>query len=159
MIRETKEILTGTLTIAVFAIMVSFVTAPGDASNIESEQINDGHYRISAVFSMVDGLYSGDDVRLGGIKVGSVESLTLDSSYRAVLVFAIREDVPLPLDTSVAIHTSGLFGSKFVELEPGGDYDFLTNGDEIMFAQGSIVISDLLDLIITEGKAKRGAQN
>ncbi len=153
MTREAKEILTGTLAIAVFAVMVSLVTTGGGGSQHPS----DGHYRISAVFNMVDGLYPGDDVRLGGIKIGTVESQTLDSEYRAVLTLAVRDDVPLPMDTSVAIHTSGLFGAKFLELEPGGDYEFLSSGDEIMFAQGSVVISDLLDLIIAEGTSKREA--
>ena len=159
MIRETKEIITGTLTVAVFAIMVSLVMSPSGKPGDPSQQQGDGHYRISATFNMVDGLYPGDDVRLGGIKVVSVENLELDSSYNAILTFAIQDGVALPLDTSVAIHTSGLFGSKFVELEPGGEYDYMGNGDEVMFAQGSIVISDLLDLIIAEGKSKRNEQS
>lgn len=150
--REYKEIFTGIATIIVFAVMVSFVTARDD----QLVQVDDGYYRISAIFNMVDGLYPGDDVRLGGIKIGTVENLALDDSYRARLTFAVRNDVPLPMDTSVAIHTSGLFGSKFVELEPGGDYEYLTDGGEIMFAQGSVVISDLLDLIIAEGASKLG---
>ena len=61
----------------------------------------------------------------------------------------------LPLDTSAAIHTDGLFGSKFVVLEPGAEEDVLQSGDEFTYTQDAVVVSDLLDLIIAEGKAAR----
>jgi len=61
----------------------------------------------------------------------------------------------LPIDTAAAIHTDGLFGSKFVILDPGGDEKTLEDGSAIEFTQDSVVVSDLLDLIIREGKAAR----
>jgi phospholipid/cholesterol/gamma-HCH transport system substrate-binding protein len=91
-------------------------------------------------------------VRLGGIKIGTVEKQTLDKHFRAVLTFRINGDIPLPKDTSVAIHTDGLFGSKFVVLEPGGDETNLKDGDMINFAQGAVILSELLELIIAQGK-------
>lgn len=153
MSKESGEIFVGILTVAVLAAIFGLVSMRGDEPGTAPA---DGHYRISAVFDQVDGLYPGDGIRLGGIRIGTVESQRLDDRHRAVLTFAIDRDVALPLDTSAAVHTSGLFGSKFVELEPGGDYDYLGNGDEIVFTQGSLVISDLLDMIIARGKSRRG---
>ena len=64
---------------------------------------------------------------------------------------------PGAMNTSAAIHTNGLFGSKFIVLEPGGEFDELTDGDSITYTQDSLVVEDLLELIITEGKARRAA--
>jgi phospholipid/cholesterol/gamma-HCH transport system substrate-binding protein len=154
--RDTKETLIGALTIFVFVGFIWLASGQGDSAAQAGQ--DDGFYRLTGVFNKVDGLLPGDEVRLSGIQVGIVESQTLDSSWHANLVMAIDNDIQLPLDTSAAIHTNGLFGSKFIVLEPGGEYDYLTNGDEIMFTQGSVVVEDLLELIIAEGKANRLAQ-
>ena len=50
----------------------------------------------------------------------------------------------------------GLFGSKFVVLEPGAEEALLTSGGELNFTQDAVVVSDLLDLIISEGHVARG---
>ncbi len=150
MTRETREIVIGALSLCVFFLLFTFVSARDDSTTTIDE-----HYRLTALFNRVDGLLPGDEIRLGGINIGYVESQEIDESFRAVLTFAIRKEIALPLDTSAAIHTNGLFGSKFVVLEPGGDFDYLTDGDAIDYTQDSVVVEDLLDLIISEGKARR----
>lgn len=154
MTRDTREIIIGAVSLSLFAVIFMLVTGKDD----QTDAVADEYYRIDAVFNRVDGLLPGDEVRLGGIKIGFVESQAIDADYHAVLTFAIRKDIPLPFDTSAAIHTNGLFGSKFVVLEPGGEFDYLGEGDEITYTQDSVVVEDLLDLIISEGKSKRTKQ-
>jgi phospholipid/cholesterol/gamma-HCH transport system substrate-binding protein len=115
-----------------------------------------GYYNVLALFQQVDGLRVGDDVTVSGVRVGKVTGMTLDPDFRARVTLAIEEAVPLPVDTSAAIHTDGLFGGKFVVLEPGGDEQFLAEGAVITFTQDSVIVSELLDLVIAEGKAVRG---
>lgn len=109
---------------------------------------------ISATFNRIDGLNVGDPVRLGGIRIGTVEATTLDPRYRAIVTMRVGGDVGLPTDTSAAIHTDGLFGSKFLVLEPGGDDAVLGSGDSIRFTQDAMIVSNLLDLIIGQGRAR-----
>jgi len=71
----------------------------------------------------------------------------------------IDNPVGLPKDSSASIHTDGLFGSKFVVLEPGAEEAVLKNGDEIIYTQDALVVSDLMELIISEGKSKRAQQD
>ena len=66
--------------------------------------------------------------------------------------------MPLPTDTSAAIHTDGLFGRKFVVLQPGGDETMLKDDGVITFTQDSLIVGELLDLIIAEGRAQRAAE-
>lgn len=112
-------------------------------------------HRIYAAFNRVDGLGVGDEVQLAGVPIGRVVALTLQPNFRARLTLLVDDSVPLPADTSAAIHTDGLFGRKFVVLEPGGDERLLGDGDAITFTQDSLIVSELLDLIIAEGRAQR----
>ena len=151
MSQETKEVAAGVLTVA--ALVLVFVYFYGGRE--WTSEAAGGSYRLKATFNKVDGLLTGDQVQLGGIRVGSVDRQELDPTYRAVVTFKINTWVRLPADTSVAIHTDGLFGAKFVVLEPGGEEEYLKDGDQISYAQEAVIVSDLLDLIIAEGKSKR----
>lgn len=102
-------------------------------------------YELMARFSRVDGITPGSDVRLSGIKIGTVSSQSLDPvSYMAVIHLTIRDDIEVPDDSSVKITSEGLLGGNYLNLEPGGSEDMLADGDEIQFTQGSI---DLMSLI------------
>jgi phospholipid/cholesterol/gamma-HCH transport system substrate-binding protein len=110
---------------------------------------------IKAVFNQIDGLSVGDDVRMGGVIIGEVTKMDLGEGYAAHVWLRINQSNKLPEDTSAAIHTDGLFGSKYITLEPGGDEAYLADGDEISMTQDSVVVQDILELIIGEAKAKR----
>ena len=114
--------------------------------------------RIYAAFNRVDGLVVGDEVQLAGVPIGRVAAMTLQPNFQARLTLLVADDVPLPTDTSAAIHTDGLFGRKFVELEPGGDETLLGDGGVITYTQDSLIVGELLDLIIAEGRAQRAAE-
>jgi len=146
---ENREIVIGAVTFAGLALVLglSYGSDQDWAPAPSMDSI------ITAKFNRVDGLVEGGDVQMGGIKIGAVASMSLDDKYRAVITMKIDKDVALPLDTSAAIHTDGLFGSKFMILEPGGAEELLKPGGEITYTQGAVIVSDLLDLIISEGRA------
>ncbi|MBK8176811.1 MAG: MCE family protein [Rhodospirillales bacterium] len=150
---EAREILVGLAAAGVFAaiVVLSYLGALGDVSGGADS------YRIFAPFNRIDGLHVGDEVELAGIPVGQVDSLELDSDFRARVALRIDDDVRVPTDTSVAIHTDGLFGRKFVVLEPGGSEDMVSEGGVLIFTQDSLIVSELLDLIIAEGRARARA--
>ena len=137
------------------ALAVSMALSYGGSKISDKAKV--GTYTLTAVFNQVDGLFEGDEIRLGGIKVGKVGQQRLDKNFRAVVTLNINSGVELPLDSSAAIHTDGLFGSKFVVLEPGGELDVLKDGESIDYTQDAVIVSDLLDLIINEGKANKEA--
>ena len=143
---DDKETMVGGVVIVLFVLVLSY-------SYVGRHLQPKAGYTLDATFNRVDGLADGDTVNLGGIKVGVVDGQRLDEHYRAVLTLRVRENLELPTDTSVAIHTDGLFGTKFVVLEPGGETEMLKPGDEITFTQDSVRIDELLELIIAEGKS------
>jgi phospholipid/cholesterol/gamma-HCH transport system substrate-binding protein len=112
-----------------------------------------GGYVVTAIFNRIDGLNVGDEVRMSGIKIGEVSRMRLGPNFEALVDLRIDNPVGLPTDTSAAIHTDGLFGSKHVVLVPGADDTELKAGGRIDLTQDSVVVTDLLDLIIGEAKA------
>ena len=126
---------------AVLIVAAMFVVYGYSVTEADS---GDG-YRLNAQFDRVDGLTIGSDVRMSGIKIGTVTGLKLDpQSYYANAEFSIGGDIELPDDTSAKITSEGLLGGNYVSLSPGGSEDMLSEGDEILFTQGSV---DLIGLV------------
>jgi len=132
------ETLIGTLVVAVAAVFLFYgYTTSGMRSA--------AGYRVNAAFSSVDGLATGADVRLSGIKIGTVVRQSLDpETYQAVVTLDIAPSVKLPDDSSAKITSEGLLGGSYISVTPGGSEDALADGGEIMFTQGSV---DLMSLI------------
>jgi len=104
-----------------------------------------GGYHVKAEFDRVDGLANGSDVRLSGIKVGTVVAQAIDqANYQAVVTMSLAPDVKIPDDSSAKITSEGLLGSNYIALTPGGSEEYLADGGEISFTQGSV---DLMGLI------------
>jgi len=102
-------------------------------------------YELTARFDRIDGIGVGSDVRMGGIKVGTVVDTRLDAvSFQAIVTVSLNEDLQLPTDTAVAITAEGLLGGTYMNLLPGGMEETLVNGDEFSETQDAV---DLLGLI------------
>ena len=100
-------------------------------SRIDTKRI-DG-YTIVANFSKVGGLDAGADVRIAGLKVGSVLKTELNQDDYTVDVYLnIDSNVHLPLDTVAAIADAGIMGDKYVRLEPGKAQAVLEAGSKMM---------------------------
>ncbi len=153
MSNDTREITVGAIVFSIFiGVMIYLYGGQEQAAGI-GEGV-----RVSASFNRVDGLVEGDPVYLSGVRIGTVERMHLDANYRAVVTFWINDTVLVPSDSSAAIHTDGLFGSKFVVLEPGAEETPIAAGDVITFTQDAVIVTELLDLIISEGKANQAKQ-
>ena len=119
----------------VFAVLAYYRTGMGGASG----------YEVNARLAKVDGLAVGTDVRLAGIKVGSVSSLTLDpANYLVTVHMDIRNDIKLPMDSSILVTQAGFLGGQYLSITPGGDDKMMAAGAFFENAQGSI---DLMNLV------------
>ncbi|HJR57536.1 MAG TPA: MlaD family protein [Rhizomicrobium sp.] len=85
-------------------------------------------YEMSARIKSADGIKPGTDVRIGGVKVGTVESLQLNGRDYAVDVkLAIRDDIKLPEDSGIAIG-SGMLSSPALTINPGRSKNIVPPG-------------------------------
>ena len=74
---------------------------------------------------------------------------------KPLIKLALNKDLLIPDDSSLSIQTDGLFGKKYISLEPGGSEKFLNNGEKIFLTEDSILIQDLLKKIIQIGNLKK----
>lgn len=119
-------------------------------SSLQSSQVKSvAGYNLLAKFDNIDGITSGSDVKISGVKVGTVVAQFLDNkTYRATVEISINSDIKLPLDSSAKIASEGLLGSKYLSIEIGADEEMLKQGEEIQFTQSSVSLEDLLGKFI-----------
>lgn len=145
------ETMVGSAVFALGAILLSYVYVH---KADEANKIQEGYYEINATFKKTDGLEIGSDVRLAGMKIGQVSNQVLDKHYSANVTMIIKDNIELTTDSSASIQTDGLFGSKHVEIEPGGEDEIIKTGGSITYTQDSMVVEDLLEKIIAMAKEK-----
>lgn len=148
MAENTTEVLVGG---AVLAAAVGFVLYTGAASGLS---LQSGGYPLTASFRSLEGVSVGTDVRLAGVKVGSVSDVILNGeTFRADTTLNLLNGIQVPDDSAVVISQEGLLGGNFVEIMPGGSPFFYEAGDEILDTQGSVsLISLLLKFVAGDGE-------
>ena len=111
-----------------------------------------GGYSVEAVFNDASGLSVGTDVRMAGVKVGTVVGQRLDTeTFQARILLQIDESIQLPSDSSARILPDGLLGGNFISLEPGAEEDLIPAGGRIEFTQSAINVVELLGRFIFGG--------
>lgn len=136
---NTTEVMVGG---AVLVIAAGFFVYAARTTGVSG---NDDAYDLRASFRSAEGVAVGTDVRLAGVKVGTVTALDLNpQTFRADAVFAIDEDIELPDDSSVVVASEGLLGGNFIELIPGGSPFTLGEGAEIEDTQSAVSLISLL---------------
>ena len=147
----TTETLIGAAVVAValvFAALAYYRTGPGGVTG----------YEINAKMPKVDGLAIGTDVRLAGIKIGTVSDLTLDPrTYLVTVHMDIHNDIKLPVDSSILVTQSGFLGGQYLSVTPGGDDKVMTAGAFFENAQGSIDVMGLVGRVMGGDKTSNQA--
>jgi phospholipid/cholesterol/gamma-HCH transport system substrate-binding protein len=102
-------------------------------------------YAVTARFSSIDGLQTGSDVKIGGVKVGQVTNITIDpATYLAMVKLMISPEIKLPVDSVASITTEGLLGGKYVGLTPGSSDDMMKAGALITHTEASVSLENLI---------------
>ncbi|MEX0284005.1 MAG: outer membrane lipid asymmetry maintenance protein MlaD [Paracoccaceae bacterium] len=139
MTTHTTEVIVGGL---VLAGAIGFAVYAGQAAGLSR---GGAGYELTASFRSLEGVSVGTDVRLAGVKIGTVSDMELDiESYRADATVTIQDGILIPDDSALVISSEGLLGGNFVEVNPGGSLDYFAAGDEFSDTQGSISLISLL---------------
>jgi phospholipid/cholesterol/gamma-HCH transport system substrate-binding protein len=154
--RSVFETILGAVVLAIAFLFLSFAYSSSDLQKVQG-------YKLSANFPMVDGLKEGIDVKINGVKVGSVNSLQLltepgPNQYLVKVVMSLDPSVQLPTDTMALIATESLLGGKYMSLEPGIDDTMIkTDGTgRITRTQAPMRLDDLIGQMIYSQKRGDG---
>lgn len=143
------EVVMGAVVLVVCAFFVIF------AYSTSQWQPSQG-YEVLAKFDRIDGLMRGSDVRLSGVKVGTIKDIHLDpETYFAVVHIFLSPNVKLPTDSSAEIVSESLLGGKFLALVPGGEDNLISAGGEIMHTQAAVSLESLIGQFIFSAQEKK----
>ena len=140
--KKPVETIMGIVVIVIAALFLFFAYRVSDLQVVKG-------YTVSAKFLKVGGLTIGSDVRINGIKVGTVISQNLNpDDYVAEIKMSLSSDLKLPKDSVAVIAGDGLMGDKFIKIEPGKDKEILTDGGEIVNTKDFKTLEDMVGEII-----------
>ena len=140
---RTVEFSTGLFVLLGFAALFFLVT---QITNRELAT-NGKSYGIVALFENIGSLKPGAAVSMAGVTVGRVENISYDQQqYKAVVRLRINSQFDrIPKDSDASIMTSGLLGGQYIGITPGGDEQYLKQGDRIEFVQDAFVLENLIN--------------
>ena len=140
--KRPVETIMGIVVIVIAALFMFFAYRVSDLQVVKG-------YTVSAHFLKVGGLTIGSDVRINGIKVGTVVSQKLNpEDYVAEIKMSLSPDLKLPKDSTAVIAGAGLMGDKFIKIEPGKDTEILSDGDELTHTKDFKTLEDMVGEII-----------
>ena len=143
MSRSVIESLVGALVLVVAIVSVLAVFQSSDTQRVAG-------YQLTARFDNAEGLASGTDIRLAGIKIGTVASQRVDpETFEAAVVFNIDSGVELPADSLARVVPDGLLGGTFIEINPGSAEEILAPGGAVEKTRGAINVVELISQIVS----------
>ena len=147
------ETLTGALVLLVALGFLAYAIAHSGRS------VSSG-YPLQAKFDNIAGLTVGNDVKIAGVKVGTVTDETINpQTFDALVTMEIRDDIQLPKDSAASIVSESLLGGKFISLSPGGDTTNLKPGQTISITQSSVSLEELLGKFIFSVTSLNGSKS
>ena len=149
MAENTTEVVVGGIVLAaaigfgIYAAQIVGLSSGGDS------------YTLNASFRSLEGVSVGTDVRLAGVKIGTVTSVELNTqTFRADTIVSVAQNIEIPDDSAIVISSEGLLGGNFVEIMPGGSPFNLEEDAEITDTQGAVSLISLLLKFVSGGDTK-----
>ena len=106
-------------------------------------------YILTAHFQNIEGLANGSDVKLSGIKIGSIDKITLEkNTYFAVVYLRIQKGISISEDSRAIVTTSGLLGGRYINIDPGSSDENLSPNSQIKLTQSALNLEDLISKLI-----------
>lgn len=122
-------------------------------------------YTVTAEFDDIGGLKVRSSVKIGGVQIGEVSDISLDSTtFKAIVTLNIHDEYnDIPDDSSARILTAGLLGDNYVAITPMYNTTFLKNGDRIQYTTSAMILEKLIGQFIyklnNDGKKENGEKN
>lgn len=140
---STRDLIVGLFVLAGLAAIAFLSLSVGDLSFSRS-----GGMKLYANFDQIGSLKTRAPVEISGVKIGTVESISLNDDFRARVTLDVDKNIALPVDTSASIMTAGLLGDQYILLQAGAEDDTLKPGDEIELTESAVILERLIGQFI-----------
>lgn len=142
--RKSFEAIIGVVVLLLCGLFFSHIFQKGKITKYEHYG-----YILYAKFNNIDGVSIGSEVKIAGIRVGTVEDIKLDKeTFQAIVKIDIQKELKIPADSTISISSSGILGGKFVNLKIGIDDNILKNGEYFINTQSAVNFEDLISKFV-----------
>ena len=112
---------------------------------IDTRLFKSDTFQLQARFENVDGLVIGSKVKLSGVNIGTVKSISLEpENFYALITMNFDKQFNFPDDTEASVQLEGLLGGSYISILPGGSDVILLKNQEILYTQGSTSLLNLM---------------
>lgn len=149
--QQTKklELWVGSFVLAGFAALLVLIFKVADVQNLGGAET----YTLKAHFDNIGGLKVRSPIKVGGVTVGKITDISLDTdTYVPVVTLSIEKKYGyFPETSSAAILTSGLLGEQYLGISPGfvdEDIEMLGDGDLLEDTKSALVLEDMIGQVL-----------
>ena len=112
---------------------------------IDTQLFKNDKFELHARFDNIDGIVTGSKVKLSGVNIGSVKSISLEpENFYAFITMNFDKEYSFPDDTEASVQLEGLLGGSYISILPGGSDVILLKNQEILYTQGSTSLLNLM---------------
>ena len=112
---------------------------------IDTQLFRSANFQLHARFDSIDGIVVGSKVKLSGVNIGTIKSISLEpEDFYALITMNFDKQFNFPDDTEASVQLEGLLGGSYISILPGGSDVILLNNQEILYTQGSTSILNLM---------------
>ena len=106
-------------------------------------------FKINSSFFDIGNLNIGNEVKINGVKVGEISSISLDQdNYMAIITSSIEESIKIPNDSIFKISNNGFIGSPYLEIELGISEELFKNNDYTTNNVDAISLEEIINNFI-----------
>ena len=130
----------GLLVLVVSGLFLFYIYVTIDTKLFKNEK-----FQLHARFDNIDGIVTGSKVKLSGVNIGSVKSISLEpENFYAFITMNFDKEYNFPDDTEASVQLEGLLGGSYISILPGGSDVILLKNQEILYTQGATSLLNLM---------------
>ena len=130
----------GLLVLLASGIFIFYIYVTVDANLFKNDK-----FQLHARFDNIDGIVTGSKVKLSGVNIGTVRSISLEpENFYAFITIDFDKEYNFPDDTEASVQLEGLLGGSYISILPGGSDVILLKNQEILYTQGSKSLINLM---------------
>ena len=105
--------------------------------------------QVNSSFFDIGNINIGNDVKIMGVKVGVVSSISLDQeNFMAVITSSVDESIKIPNDSIFKIANNGFIGSPYIEIELGNSNEIFKNNDNTINNVDAVSLEEIINNFI-----------
>ncbi len=105
--------------------------------------------QINSSFFDIGNISIGNDVKINGVKVGEVTSISLDhKNYMGIITTSVEENIKIPNDSVFKISNNGFIGSPYIEIQLGNSGETLKNNDYTINNIDAVSLEEIINNFI-----------